>query len=38
MLRRQRGDQSATAQALGLPRQTLHDKLRKLGISAEAFR
>ncbi|KQP35654.1 Fis family transcriptional regulator [Pseudorhodoferax sp. Leaf274] len=38
MLRRHQGDQSATAQALGIPRQTLHDKLRKLAVSAEEFR
>lgn len=37
-LRRHRGDQSATATALGIARQTLHDKLRKLGIAADEFR
>ncbi len=37
-LRRHRGDQAATAAALGIARQTLHDKLRRLGITAEAFR
>ena len=38
MLRRHQGDQSATAQALAIPRQTLHDKLRKLGIAADEFK
>ncbi|MFG6416623.1 sigma-54-dependent transcriptional regulator [Roseateles sp. DC23W] len=38
MLRRHRGDQSATAQGLAIPRQTLHDKLRKLGINPDEFR
>ncbi|KQP21796.1 sigma-54 dependent transcriptional regulator [Pseudorhodoferax sp. Leaf267] len=38
MLRRHQGDQSATAQALAIPRQTLHDKLRKMGIAADEFR
>ena len=37
-LRRHRGDQPATASALGIARQTLYDKLRKLGISAEEFK
>ena len=37
-LRRNRGDQSATASALGIARQTLYDKLRKLGITADEFK
>ncbi|HEV8690682.1 MAG TPA: sigma-54 dependent transcriptional regulator, partial [Ideonella sp.] len=37
-LRRHRGDQPATATALGIARQTLHDKLRKLGIVVDEFR
>lgn len=36
-LRRHRGDQSATAVALGVARQTLHDKLRKLNITTDGF-
>jgi two-component system C4-dicarboxylate transport response regulator DctD len=38
MLRRHQGDQSATAQALSIPRQTLHDKLRKLSITPDALK
>ena len=37
-LRRHRGDQPATAKALAIPRQTLHDKLRKLGVAADEFK
>ena len=37
-LRRNRGDQSATASALGIARQTLYDKVRKLGITADEFK
>nr|WP_246312613.1 sigma-54 dependent transcriptional regulator [Aquabacterium terrae] len=37
-LRRHKGDQPATATALGIARQTLHDKLRRFGIAAEEFR
>ncbi len=37
-LRRKRGDQAATATALGIARQTLHDKLRRLGITADEFK
>jgi two-component system C4-dicarboxylate transport response regulator DctD len=37
-LRRHKGDQPATAAALGIARQTLYDKLRKFGIAAEEFR
>jgi two-component system, NtrC family, C4-dicarboxylate transport response regulator DctD len=37
-LRRQRGDVTLCAKALGLPKQTLYDKLRRLGISADEFR
>jgi len=37
-LRRHHGDQPATATALAIPRQTLHDKVRKLGIAAAEFR
>ena len=37
-LRRHRGDQPATAHALGIARQTLYDKLRKLSIAADAFK
>jgi len=37
-LRRNRGDQSATAAALGIARQTLSDKVRKLGLVADEFR
>ena len=37
-LRRHQGDQPATASALGIARQTLHDKLRKFGIAADEFK
>jgi len=37
-LRRQRGDVVATAQALGIGKQTLYDKLKRLGLRAEEFR
>jgi two-component system C4-dicarboxylate transport response regulator DctD len=37
-LRRHTGDQTATASALGIARQTLHDKLRKFGIAADEFK
>ncbi|MBQ1766935.1 MAG: hypothetical protein IIZ92_29080, partial [Aquincola sp.] len=37
-LRRQRGDVVATAQALGIGKQTLYDKLKLLGLRAEEFR
>ncbi|MDM0067038.1 sigma-54 dependent transcriptional regulator [Variovorax sp. J31P207] len=37
-LRKHQGDQPATASALAIARQTLHDKLRKLGITAEEFK
>ena len=37
-LRRNRGDQSATAAALGIARQTLYDKVRKLGLVADEFK
>jgi len=37
-LRRHKGDQPATAGALGIARQTLYDKLRKFGIAADEFR
>ncbi len=37
-LRRHRGDQSATATALGIARQTLYDKVKKLGLVADEFR
>ena len=37
-MRRNRGDQSATAAALGIARQTLHDKVRKLGLVADQFK
>ncbi|MDR7379033.1 two-component system C4-dicarboxylate transport response regulator DctD [Rhodoferax ferrireducens] len=37
-LRRHQGDQQATASALAIPRQTLHDKVRKLGIVATEFK
>ncbi len=37
-LRRHKGDQAATAAALGIARQTLHDKLRRLGVTADEFR
>jgi len=37
-LRRHRGDQSATAAALGIARQTLYDKVRKFGLVADEFR
>ncbi len=37
-LRRLHGDVSAAAQALGLPKQTLYDKLRRLHIDANTFR
>ena len=38
VLRKHQGDQPATASALAIARQTLHDKLRKLGITAEEFK
>ena len=37
-LRRNHGDQTSTASALGIARQTLYDKLRKLGVAAQEFR
>jgi len=37
-LRRHGGDQPATAAALGIARQTLHDKLRKFAIAADEFK
>jgi two-component system C4-dicarboxylate transport response regulator DctD len=37
-LRRHKGDQAATAAALGIARQTLHDKLRRLAILADEFK
>jgi two-component system C4-dicarboxylate transport response regulator DctD len=37
-LRRKKGDQPATAAALGIPRQTLHDKVRRLRIAADEFK
>ena len=37
-LRRHGGDAPATAAALRIARQTLHDKLRKFGIAADEFR
>jgi two-component system C4-dicarboxylate transport response regulator DctD len=37
-LRRHRGDQSATATALGIARQTLHDKMRKFAVAADEFK
>ena len=37
-LRRNRGDQSATATALGIARQTLYDKVRKLSVAVDEFR
>ena len=37
-LRRQHGDVGLCAKALGLPKQTLYDKLRRLGISTEQFK
>ena len=37
-LRKHQGDQPATASALAIARQTLHDKLRKLGIAADEFK
>ena len=37
-LRRNRGDHSATAAALGIARQTLYDKVRKLGLVADEFK
>jgi two-component system C4-dicarboxylate transport response regulator DctD len=37
-LRRHKGDQPATASALGIARQTLYDKLRKFGIAADEFK
>jgi two-component system C4-dicarboxylate transport response regulator DctD len=37
-LRRQHGDQPATAAALGIARQTLHDKVRKLGVTVDEFK
>ena len=37
-LRRNRGDQSATAAVLGIARQTLDDKVRKPGLVADEFK
>ncbi len=37
-LRRHRGDQSATAAALGIARQTLSDKVKRLGLSVDKFK
>ncbi|HSV61232.1 MAG TPA: sigma-54 dependent transcriptional regulator [Variovorax sp.] len=37
-LRKHQGDQPATATALGIARQTLHDKLRRFGITADDFK
>jgi two-component system C4-dicarboxylate transport response regulator DctD len=37
-LRRQHGDAGLCAKALGLPRQTLYDKLRRLRISTDQFK
>jgi two-component system C4-dicarboxylate transport response regulator DctD len=37
-LRRHNGDVALTTKALGLPKQTLYDKLRRLQISIDAFR
>ena len=37
-LRRNQGDQSAAAHALGIARQTLYDKVRKLGVTADEFK
>jgi two-component system, NtrC family, C4-dicarboxylate transport response regulator DctD len=37
-LRRHHGDVSLCAKALGVPKQTLYDKLRRLGISTEDFK
>jgi two-component system, NtrC family, C4-dicarboxylate transport response regulator DctD len=37
-LRRQRGDVALSAKSLGLPKQTLYDKLRRLRISTEEFK
>lgn len=37
-LRRHRGDQSATAAALGVARQTLSDKVKRLGLAVDKFK
>jgi two-component system, NtrC family, C4-dicarboxylate transport response regulator DctD len=37
-LRRQHGEIAATAKALGLPKQTLYDKVRRLKLATEEFR
>jgi two-component system C4-dicarboxylate transport response regulator DctD len=37
-LRRTRGDVAATAKTLGVPKQTLYDKLRRLKLTVEGFR
>ena len=37
-LQRQAGDVAATAKALHIPRQTLYDKLHKMGLVAETYR
>jgi two-component system, NtrC family, C4-dicarboxylate transport response regulator DctD len=37
-LRRRHGDVAATAKALGLPKQTLYDKLKRLRVSSGEFR
>jgi two-component system, NtrC family, C4-dicarboxylate transport response regulator DctD len=38
MLRRHRGNASATSEALGLPKKTFYDKLHRLNLAAEDFR
>jgi two-component system C4-dicarboxylate transport response regulator DctD len=37
-LRRHGGEISAAARTLGVPKQTLHDKLKRLNLSAAAFK
>jgi two-component system C4-dicarboxylate transport response regulator DctD len=37
-LRRCQGEVAATAKSLGLPKQTLYDKLRRLDLRPEAFK
>ena len=37
-LRRHHGEVATTAKALGLPKQTLYDKLRRLRITTDEFR
>ena len=37
-LRQQHGDVTASAKAMGLPKQTLYDKLKRLGMQGADYR